>query len=314
MKRFSMFLALGGLVGGWTAACGDGESCTPGTVDCACTSEGSCDYTLMCEANVCVPDPGVTTGTDTTPTTVTGTTDGGSDTGTAAGAPEILTFTTSVVSITEGGFVGFSAKVTDPDGLDDIVSVTLTTMDQAGVYGDMTDDGMGDYSLGLSWDDMHAVDPIEFDKPIMRPFLLTDTDSSNQTASETVEVMLSCNAIDACDGKCVDTLVADDNCGACGVVCPMGGGIGGCTAGACEPALYECLEPAGTTSCDDYCATQGQTCVEDGCGTSTYVLYDDMQMCTDYTAAVAQGTPCNVNVNFAIAPGYAFARCCCTAN
>jgi hypothetical protein len=268
----------------------------------------------VCENDECVAPAGGTD-TDSIDATLSGGTmsTAGSDTSTTGSTePHILSFTTSVSSITEGGFVTFTAELADPDGLDDIVSANLTTPDLAGSYGALTDNGMGVFTLGLSWDDIHAVVPLEFSSNVMRPFLLTVTDSTDQAASDTAELQLTCSGLDACDGICTDTQIEDEHCGACNNVCPVGGGAGGCNAGACEPTFHDCVEPADATTCADYCVAQGETCVEDGCGTATYVLYSDTQACTDFTASVAQGTPCAAPINFALAPGYGFARCCCT--
>jgi hypothetical protein len=319
MKRYSVILALGALTGGVSAACTGGgtpASCSEPTLGCGC-DEGNCVAGLVCEAGQCV---NAGAGTDTVGT-IDGATGGVGSTGSGGGsgtegplsAPLILSFTTNVMSIGDGGFVSFSAELSDPDGLRDIVSATLSTPDLAGTYGELVDNGSGVFTLGLSWDEIHVVSPLNFVKNEDRAFVLTVTDTMDQAVAETLDLGLSCGAFDACDGLCVDITSVDEHCGACGDACPVVDGIGGCTAGACEPSLWGCLEPGDVTSCEDYCVAQGETCVEDGCGTATYILYDDMQMCTDGTAAVAQGTTCATAVNFTIGGGYPFARCCCTA-
>ena len=89
-------------------------------------------------------------------------------------APRILSFTTNVGAITRGQSVTFSAIVTDPDGLADIVGGTLEGS-SGQVYGTFSaSGGAGAYSMPLSWNDMHLVAPIEFISTfLVRPFSLT---------------------------------------------------------------------------------------------------------------------------------------------
>ncbi len=314
MLRISTLVTtLAGLAGTLAAACSGGgsDTCSPGTEGCVCVQPGGCVTGLVCESNQCV-QPGSGPDTDTGAATMTGTgvTSGGSgSSGAGSLGPEIVSFETNVSSITEGGFVVFSAQVTDADGVDDIVGVVLTMEDGSAAYGELTGDGAGAFQLGLSWDEIHAVDPINFDQAIVRPFRVTVTDSMDQTATETTELTITCSAVDACEGRCVDILIDDANCGACGHTCTLGAGLGGCTAGACQSTFYDCFEPQDASTCDEYCMAQGVTCDAAACVTSTYVLYDDMQSCTDFMATVAQGTACNAPIDFMLKP---FARCCCT--
>ena len=68
-----------------------------------------------------------------------------------------------------------------------------------------------------------------------------------------------------CDGKCVNPAGDNDNCGECGHVCKpfQDYPAGNCVAGKCKPTIAGCLGPEdGWASCDEYCASRGQQCVE----------------------------------------------------
>jgi len=52
----SLLVACGGDSNGGDKDTSDTTACTPGEKDCACTSSGTCDDGLVCEANVCVTE------------------------------------------------------------------------------------------------------------------------------------------------------------------------------------------------------------------------------------------------------------------
>jgi hypothetical protein len=246
----------------------------------------------------------------TTGTTGETTGDGsGSTTGQPAG-PMIENFQASVTSITEGDSVTFTATIVDPDGPSDVVSATMTSTDTMAVFGELTSDGDEVFSLTLSWEDLHAVEPITFYDDVIWSFTLTATDSTDLSNVAMTTLKLTCSVQDACDGVCVDTLTSNEHCGTCGTTCNVDGG-GGCADGTCAAALHDCIDNT-VTDCEQYCASVGETCVQGGCDTATYVIYDDDQTCADYTAAVAQGTACNQAINWNLNMGSNVARCCCT--
>ena len=104
-------------------------------------------------------DPGESSdSSETTPTTEMSTSEP------TPGAPVFLSLQTNVAKITAGESVIFTAVLTDPDGVDDIVGGTLS--DESGVigYGPFVAAGQeGTYSITLSWDAMHQADAIEFE-------------------------------------------------------------------------------------------------------------------------------------------------------
>ena len=185
----------------------------------------------------------------TTATTDTGAiaTDGsmvGITTSNDPSAPHIIAFSTNVASISDGELVNFTAVVTDPDGIEDLIGGTLEG-ETGAVFGSFTTTAQeGAYSLGLSWGQINQVEPIEFaaGEGTTRVFTARFYDQSSlQTAAE-VTIALACDDVllGACDGSCIDTQESVQHCGACGFACAE---IAGCCEGVCvevgaDPVSY----------------------------------------------------------------------------
>jgi hypothetical protein len=118
-----------------------------------------------------------------------------------------------------------------------------------------------------------------------------------------------------CNGDCIDVMDDDNNCGACGKVCPKNAEEGGCSEGACLPFWSECFVPlVDFDNCNDVCAAEGKTCVYLGCGSTTYKVYNGALECSmngtndDFklpnTCEDATGTNPNVEA----------AQCCCSVD
>jgi hypothetical protein len=103
-----------------------------------------------CGGRTCGPDPicGVSCGSCTGGVCgADGTCSGG-----GPGAPRILSFTSSRTALGEGGRTTFTAIVTDPDGIDDLIGGMLVDGATGGTYGAFaTSAAEGAYSLDLEW-------------------------------------------------------------------------------------------------------------------------------------------------------------------
>lgn len=219
--------------------CGDRE-CGP---DPTCgTPCGTCDTGFRCtDAGACEPD---------------------GDRG-----PRIIRFNTDVGDISEGETVTFSAVVTDPDGIDDLIGGTLDDPVTGRSYGSFsTAASEGAYSITLTWAQMHRLRDIDFTEDTDRTFEAVFFDVGGSNASATTTVTLTCDGDAACDGTCTP-LGTNADCGACGDTC--GGGTT-CDAGACT-----C--PGDLALCDGTCTAldTAENCGDCGVSCGAGALCDD---------------------------------------
>lgn len=130
--------------------------------------------------------------------------------------PVILSFSTNVDSITEGESITFTAVVTDPDGIDDLIGGTLSAPsgDAFGPFATAAQEGA--YSATVSWSQLDQVETIEFENEATTTFVATFFDTSGHSTTATKSITLHCDGIAACDGVCTDLRESRDNCGACG--------------------------------------------------------------------------------------------------
>lgn len=225
------------------------------------------------------------------------------------GGPQFISLQTSAAKITAGETVTITALVTDPDGLADIVGGTLSNTDGTIAYGPFVAAGQpGTYSIDLSWDAIQQAEPIEFvGMDLTRTFRAEFVDLAVHSATKTVDLALTCSTGSACNGICTDVAADAAHCGACGVVCQDG-----CENSACTPTLGECIESeSGFTTCDEYCPSIGEVCVEGGCRTDdTIVGYGNPVSCMKSELGEPQMEPCDLVQPWTI--GRSVVRCCCT--
>ncbi|MEQ8279111.1 MAG: hypothetical protein RMA76_16895 [Deltaproteobacteria bacterium] len=251
------------LGGGTCEALGFG----PGTLSCAfgcrehdVTACGAAPCTPECGARVCGPDP------------VCGTSCGACTEGScdAAGAcvvvegmspPRILDFSSDVTTVRPGGAVVFSAIVTDPDGIDDVIGGQLIS--DGATYGTFaTSASEGAYTISLTWNQMDAVRTIEL-APGGAPRVFTAQffDVAGQRTSRDLAIQLQCHdpALAACGGRCVSLTTDEANCGGCGVTCSARQpprSEGACEVGVCRYSVFHNSE----VSCQQFCASVALTC------------------------------------------------------
>lgn len=168
--------------------------------------------------------------------------DGGT---TSPRAPRILSLKTNLDVLSETGTLTFTAVVTDPDGIDDLIGGQLLDPATGRSYGAFaTSAAEGAYSLGLTWGQIAALAPIE--TPVggaPREFRAEFFDSAGNKGWESLTIRLACaDALRAaCGSQCVDLQSDKRHCGGCGKAITDGARV--CIQG--KPACYY----PGTTFC-----------------------------------------------------------------
>jgi len=144
-----------------------------------------------------------------------------SSTTSAEGGPLFLSFNTNVSKITEGESLTFTALLTDPDGVDDIVGGSLLSENEMIDYGPFIAAGQaGTYSFSLSWMQIQQATPINFENS--SPSLVFRArffDQGGNKAVKDSQITLSCDGGSACNGSCTDLAIDGSNCGTCGHAC-----------------------------------------------------------------------------------------------
>ncbi|HEY3806262.1 MAG TPA: hypothetical protein VGL61_26845 [Kofleriaceae bacterium] len=161
-----------------------------------------------------------------------GTDDGSGSAGSASSSssPRFLSFGTNVSTLTENQELVFSAVLTDPDGIDDLIGGTLQSADGKITYGSFaTADDEGAYSLSLAWGDLQEAQDISFKQSESRVFMAVFFDAEGNTVDQQITVQLTCDGRFACSGTCEE-------------------------GGECSVAAYT------PQSCDAVCATLAMTC------------------------------------------------------
>lgn len=138
----------------------------------------------------------------------------------SADAPVFLNFGTNVATITQDEAVTFTAVLTDPQGIDDLIGGSLTSEDGAIQYGAFATSGQeGSYTLNLTWDAIDQAADITFAQSATRTFTATFFDVAGHRVDKTVTITLSCGGFYACHGACAN-------------VC----GLNSMTRGSCDAA------------------------------------------------------------------------------
>ena len=251
---------------------------------------------------------GVTDGKTTESTSETMGTPPTSGTTAADGGPVFLSFSTNVGKITEGESVTFTALLTDPDGVDDIIGGSLLSENEKIDFGPLIAAGQpGTYSISLSWAQIHQSDPINFeDIESPRLFRARFFDQKGNKAVSDAGILLTCAGGSACLGACTDISLDGTNCGACGHSCASSG----CQEGKCTPNLSVCFEfEDGFNTCALICNSLGESCAESQCDGATAEKFGSKSDCLNNSGGpVLVDESCDM-VQAWLNPAI---KCCCT--
>lgn len=180
-------------------------------------------------------------------------------------APRFLSFGTNVTAISEGESVVFTAVLTDPDGIDDLIGGSLTSTDGSVHYGAFATSGQeGSYTITLAWAQLQQIDDITFRTMEARQFRAEFFDVAGHAVERAVSISLQCGGYGACSGRC---------------------------AAACE---Y--LDPV-RVSCDDACAMHQGTCYANDTDRRAFYrqgsqqVFDILDTCASVPAATSDGLP-----------------------
>lgn len=253
-----------------------GASCMSAGFDrgsLACAGDCSRLDTSLCENDACTPNcGGRECGVDPICGVSCGSC-GGGETCDAAGqciapgdsGPRFITFNTNVIRITDDETVRFTAVVTDPDGIDDLIGGTLRDPVSGATYGSFTTSAAeGSYQIELSWNDIHFVRDISFEDERVRSFEAEFFDTAANRSTRTIDITLFCDeatAPAACDGVCVD-YAATAYCGGCDIACASGG-----FCAAAGPS-FGCACGVNEADCSGRCTSITTTSNCGGCGVS----------------------------------------------
>ncbi len=198
------------------------------------------------------------------------------DTGMDADAPMITNFFADRQTLEPGASISFTATVSHPGGLSEIVGGTLEHNGTGSTYAAFEQTAGGTFTVSTSWEALHATTPISGPRDGAWTVEAVFFDNAGASASATLDLMLQCEGIDVCGGGCVDWTLDGTNCGGCGTVCGAGSA---CNASECAPVgLSPCFRPDEMT-CAEACGELGQVCVENGCNGATYAWFANLDGC-----------------------------------
>jgi len=237
-----------------------GRECGPDPVcgfSCGTCDTGYCNPDGQCESS-CVKD---CTGRECGPDPVCGESCGVCTAGQCnsegqceevhGSGPDILMFSTNVTHITEDQTVTFSAIVTDPDGIDDLIGGNLGDPG-GGTYGTFATTAQeGAYQMTLSWDDIGYVRPIQITGGLaQRSFEARFFDQAGNQATGAVAIDLVCPGQDGAtcpDNVCVDLAVSQHHCGSCFNEVPH-------YSLMCENGQFVCDDSSYELHCGTFCS------------------------------------------------------------
>ena len=300
------------------------QNCAVGSAGCPCAA-GTCAAGLVCNGEVCV-FPGGESGSAETSSMQTTSADTGVDTGGSAdtgssveGGPVIQELFTVEASLSEDGILTFTAQVTDPDGLADIVGGVLVDDESGANYGAFVQISEGSFSAAVSWAQVDDVRAIEFEGTGSRTYRAEFTDTTQKTGTRTVEIPFECGVANAAvcgDGQC-RPLGTPSDCQSCNTPCPYHD----CDGGVCPDGEWTSCFAIDSSfvdiSCDDICPEQGYDQCVLGCmhenfegvvGSFNFIWYMTLAECEADGPPPIASDYCSDSL---YSGGIAYGSCCC---
>lgn len=243
-----------------------------------CEQDSDCKGDRVCEEGACV-DP------DGTPSEGGGSAGPGGGGGdvTEPGGPQYLSFGTNVTELSgtgETASVTFTAVLTDPDGVDDLIGGSL--IDESGApYGAFTTSGQeGAYEMTISWDQINDIASIDFGPGpgSARSFTAEFFDAAGHKSQKSISIQLTCEGSSACEGQCglgscgteCVYLGTAENCGGCGDDCGYG---------YCDSEASVCMgDESSDALCSDGIDNDGDgytDCIDYNCSMNSQVTVCD---------------------------------------
>lgn len=184
----------------WLVACGPSRSGGRGSLATDGGAEGRDGDVVAQDSNGPPPNPG------------------------PPGGPRFLSFSTNQRTTT-GAAIVFTAVLTDPDGIDDLIGGMLVDPETEASYGSFqTSAAEGSYSMMLDWADIDVVRPLDEYAGFSRTFRARFFDVAGHVAEKDVSVTFSCDVDEdelegmlVCGTACVHE--ARRQCGSCGRAC-----------------------------------------------------------------------------------------------
>lgn len=211
----------------------------------------------------------------------------------APGAPLFLTFNSNTQALPSDGVLVFTAILTHPEGVSQVIGGTLLDPGTGSSYGAfITQATQGTYTLSLTWSQINTVAAINAPPDgAPRTFRATFFDQRGHEASRDLAIQLVCAPASdaACAGECVDLESSTQHCGACDVAAARcDGGVPACANLSKTLCASGCKYLDGDVdhcgACDNECPTHefgiDRTCTQSRCGFSG-TSYEPIT-CTDF--------------------------------
>jgi hypothetical protein len=284
------------------------SGCSEPAADAApCASDVDCKGDRVCVDAACVDGSTGSGGAASSSAT-------SSSGGAVEGAPSFLSFAASTTTLrgpiedeegrgTPGESVTFTAVLTDPQGIDDLIGGTLKDSEGTTYGAFVTSAQEGAYEITVSWAQIHQASSVSFaqETTLARTFVAEFFDQAGHPAAQTQVVDLTCDGWAACDGVCKDWKNDLTACGECGTSCS------GCDHGACY-TTQNCFASNGDT-CAALCATVGtmcsSACGQTGSGDGFAMITHDNPLCEFGTTRFDYKDSCEDT-------GWDFVQCCCS--
>ncbi len=164
--------------------------------------------------------------------------------------PQFLQFATNVTTVHRFDTITFTAVLTDPDGVDDVIGGSLVDPGTQAAYGAFsTSASEGSYSLSLTWDQVNVVAPIDFANTGSRTFQARFFDVAGHVAERSATLSLTCDGSPACAGDCGAARCGDGSCTSANDRPDANGN------GLCGNACFDLTTSSRCGSCETSCST-----------------------------------------------------------